>query len=61
MTQGVAGVVTLYDEKGNEIKVRLEDGEYRLGASDTRTHDTLDAILLVMQEIRDLLKLGMQS
>ena len=57
MSHGVANTVTLYDAAGNAVQVSLQDGEYRLVSSDTRTHDTLDEIKVVLAEIRDILNL----
>lgn len=51
MSQGVAGVLTLYDDLGNPVQVVLQDGTYRLAASDERTHAALDEIRLLLTEI----------
>ena len=51
MSHGVAGVLTLYDDKGNPVKVKLVDGNYVLMATDERTHDRLDEIKVLLQEL----------
>lgn len=60
MSHGVAGVLTLYDENGHPVRVCLEDGVYKLVASDERTHQSLDEIKLLLLKLVELLE-GMQS
>lgn len=51
MSHGVAGVLTLFDDEGNPVQVRLQDGEYRLVTADSRTHDALDQIILLLTQL----------
>lgn len=56
MSQGVAGVLTLYDQDGNPIRVKLVNGEYQLVANDEGAHDRLDEIKVLLQRMIELLE-----
>lgn len=56
MSHGAAGVLTLYDEDGNPVRVRLVNGEYQLMANDENTHDRLDEIKVLLERMIELLE-----
>lgn len=56
MSHGVPNLLTLYDNAGNPVQVVLQDGTYKLAASDERTHASLDEIKLLLLDLIQLLK-----
>lgn len=53
---GIAGVLTLYDEDGNPVYVKLVDGKYQLLTHDERVVQSLDEIKLLLVQILEELR-----
>lgn len=56
MSHGVPGVFRLYDQRGNPVQIRLQNGQYQLVTTDQATHEALDEIRVLLIELVQLLK-----